>query len=195
VNRSLSLLVLAGLTLTAPEAQAQEETPGFVRTVVPTRPWCLLWNKREYLFRVDASGSLRTPGTTEFAAIDASFDAWRALSRTCSDFAFTRGPDLQNPRVGYDKESKVNENVFTTFGGTAAQTAQLVHADDVNHRHRCLDSHPVRQRRVCCGGVHVVPVVVMCHQLRQRRRLPQHLVDQEHHAIEVQLPQLPQPGA
>lgn len=113
MNRSLSLLVLAGLTLTAPEAQAQEETPGFVRTVVPTRPWCLLWNKREYLFRVDASGSLRTPGTTEFAAIDASFDAWRALSRTCSDFAFTRGPDIQKPWVGYDRESDANESVIT----------------------------------------------------------------------------------
>ncbi len=113
MNRSLSFLVLAGLTLAAPGAHAQEETPGFVRTVVPRRAWCLLWNTREYLFRVDAAGSLRTPGTTESAAIDASFDAWRALSRTCSDFAFTRGPDIQNPWVGYDRESDDNENVLT----------------------------------------------------------------------------------
>ncbi len=113
MNRSLSLLVLAGLALAPPEAQAQQESPGFVRTLVPQRAWCLLWNQRDYLFRVDASGSLRTPGTTEFAAIDASFDAWRALSGTCSDFTFTRGPDIQNPWVGFDKESEDNENVLT----------------------------------------------------------------------------------
>ncbi len=113
MNRSLCLLLLAGLSLAAPESQAQEEPPRFQRTVMPTRPLCLLWNKREYLFRVDASGSARTPGTTEFAAIDASFDSWRALSSTCSDFAFTRGPDVQKPWVGFDRESDDNENVLT----------------------------------------------------------------------------------
>lgn len=108
MRRVLLGLVLAVGALAAPGAGAQS----FVRTAVPDRSFCLVWNTREYVYRLDSAGSLRTPGDTEFPAIEAAFDSWRALSQTCSDFAFTRGPDIQKPRVGYVKDG-TNENVLT----------------------------------------------------------------------------------
>jgi uncharacterized protein (TIGR03382 family) len=108
--RASSFLALALLALVAPEAEAQTE---YRRTLVPGRAFCVLWNNRDFVYRVDAAGSSRTPGDAEFAAIDASFSSWGTLSGTCSDFTFTRGPDIQKPRVGYLKDSKENENVVT----------------------------------------------------------------------------------
>jgi hypothetical protein len=109
VMRPSPWLALALLMLAASEAGAQH----FQRTAVPGRAMCLVWNTREYVYRVDAAGSLRTPGTTEFDAIDAAFAAWRTVSATCSDYTFTRGPDIERPKVGYVRESKENENVIT----------------------------------------------------------------------------------
>jgi hypothetical protein len=109
VNRSLSWLVLAALALAAPGAEAQT----YRRTLVPGRPFCVLWNIRDFVYRLDAAGSLRTPGDTEFSALEASFSSWQALAGTCSDFTLTRGPDIQNPQVGYLRDSKDNQNVIT----------------------------------------------------------------------------------
>ena len=100
-----SVLVLAS----PPPAEAQE----YRRTVVPGRPFCVVWPGREYLYRLDAAGSLRTPGDSEFAAIDAAVASWRSVSSTCSDYVFTRGPDLHNPQVGYRQDGGENENVIT----------------------------------------------------------------------------------
>ncbi|HSP76996.1 MAG TPA: myxosortase-dependent metalloprotease, MXAN_2677/MXAN_2678 family [Myxococcaceae bacterium] len=107
--RSSPWLVLALLVLAAPEAGAQQ----YQRTLVPGRFMCLVWNAREYVYRLDVAGSSRTPGDTEQAAIEAAFATWRAASSTCSDYAFTRGPDIENPQVGYVRDSKDNENVIT----------------------------------------------------------------------------------
>jgi hypothetical protein len=108
--RASSWLTLGMLALVTSEAGAQT---GYRRTLVPGRPFCVLWNNRDYVYRVDSAGSSRTPEDTEFSAVDASFSSWRTLSGTCSDFTFTRGPDIQKPRVGYLKDSKENENVVT----------------------------------------------------------------------------------
>ncbi|PTL77398.1 hypothetical protein DAT35_44095 [Vitiosangium sp. GDMCC 1.1324] len=97
------------LALAAPEVGAQV----YQRTLVPGRPFCVVWPIRDYAYRLDAAGSSRTPGDSEFTAIDAAVASWRAVSSTCSDFTFTRGPDIQNPQVGYVKDSKDNENVIT----------------------------------------------------------------------------------
>lgn len=103
------------LGLWAPAAYAQS----FLRTAVPGRPFCVVWNGREYLYRVDSAGSARTPGDSEQVAIEAAFDTWRATSRTCSDFTFTRGPDIERPRVGFDRENRDNNENVLTFRETA----------------------------------------------------------------------------
>src|SRR4051812_5282571 len=108
------LLVLAVL-LIAPTASAQ----AYRRTVVPGKPLCLNWLSREFKFHVDSAGSLRTPRDTEFPAIDASFDTWRTLSATCSDFTFVRGEDVSRPKVGYVLGGD-NLNILT-FRETACQ--------------------------------------------------------------------------
>ncbi len=87
----------------------------FIRTQVPGREdlgqLCLTWNKRQLIYVVDAAGSSRTPGESEFAAIDASFASWQAVSDTCSDFRFVRGERASNVAVGRGTESS-NAIVF-----------------------------------------------------------------------------------
>ncbi|HEX5752057.1 MAG TPA: myxosortase-dependent metalloprotease, MXAN_2677/MXAN_2678 family [Archangium sp.] len=110
--RSSPWLALVALVLCAPGAEAQR----YQRTLVPGRPYCVLWPGRDFVYRFDAAGSRRTPGDSEFASLEAAFSSWRAVSATCSDFTFTRGPDIQNPRVGYVRDSQdpnANENVIT----------------------------------------------------------------------------------
>jgi hypothetical protein len=126
VMRPFSWLALSALVLSATEAGAQD----YQRTLLPGRLSCLVWNARDYVYRLDSAGSLRTPGDTEFAAIEASFSAWRALSGSCSDFTFTRGPDISQPRVGYVQGSPDNENVLT-FREEACE--DVVPADDPCH--------------------------------------------------------------
>lgn len=110
----MSRLLLMTVALVASSALAQQP---YRRTVVKGEPLCLAWNTREYVYHYDPAGSERTPGDTEFAAMEASFDTWRALSSTCSDYAFVRGADMPSPRVGYVKSSDenpkpANENVI-----------------------------------------------------------------------------------
>jgi Matrixin len=109
MRRSLSWLALAALVLCAPQVEAQS----YRRTLVPGRPYCVVWPGRDFVYRLDAAGSRRTPGDSEFAALEAAFASWRAVSDTCSDFTFTRGPDIHNPQVGYVRDSQDNENVVT----------------------------------------------------------------------------------
>lgn len=102
----LATLLLLSLGLSA---RAQD----FVRTVAaetPTGVTCVTWSVRDYTYHVDAAGSLRTPGDTEFTAIDAAFSTWQAVSDGCSDFHFTRGPRVVDPRVGLGTE---DTNVIT----------------------------------------------------------------------------------
>ncbi|HEX8439874.1 myxosortase-dependent metalloprotease, MXAN_2677/MXAN_2678 family [Archangium sp.] len=140
MRRSLSWLALAALALAAPEARAQT----YLRTLVPGRPFCVLWNTREFVYRLDAAGSRRTPGDTEFAALEASFSSWRALSSTCSDYIFTRGPDIQNPTVGYDRENRDNnENVITFREADCNDVVEpedpCIKADTCSDVHGCWD--------------------------------------------------------
>jgi hypothetical protein len=110
-------LVLAALLLSAAPVLAQDgEERAFRRTVVPGRPLCLMWPGRDYVYHLDAAGSARTPGTTEVAAIEDSFDSWRTLSGTCSDYAFRRGEDWSLPVVvGYDQQKPYNNYNIVTF--------------------------------------------------------------------------------
>ncbi|NNB93608.1 matrixin family metalloprotease [Corallococcus exiguus] len=106
-------LLLLGVLLCAGAAGAQQD---FKRTLVPGRPLCLVWPGRDYVYHLDAAGSTRTPGDTEVVAIEAAFDAWRALSSTCSDFRFIRGEDWSRPvEIGYDEEHRFDNYNVVTF--------------------------------------------------------------------------------
>ena len=102
---ALAIVLLSGL------ASAQD----YIRTPVPGRdgeaPLCITWNKREFTYVVDSAGSSRTPGDSEFVAIDAAFASWQAVSDTCSDFQFLRGNRLSRVQIGRGSESE-NAIVF-----------------------------------------------------------------------------------
>lgn len=101
----MSRLLLMTVALLASSALAQQP---YRRTVVKGQDLCLAWNTREYVYHYDSAGSERTPGDTEFPAMEAAFDTWRTLSSTCSDYVFTRGPDVSDPSVGYTQVSDEN---------------------------------------------------------------------------------------
>ncbi len=90
--------VALAAALVATSASAAE---GYRRTPVPGKELCLSWSTRALSYSADAAGSVKTPGDTEFAAIEASFRTWQALSDSCSDFHLTAGPRLANAVVGH----------------------------------------------------------------------------------------------
>lgn len=67
---------------------------------------CVTWSDRNFEYRVDQDGSARTPGETEFTAIDGAFSSWQAISDTCSDFKFIRGQRLAGGKIGKGSESE-----------------------------------------------------------------------------------------
>ncbi|NMO17313.1 matrixin family metalloprotease, partial [Pyxidicoccus fallax] len=125
------LLAFAAVLLATP-ALAQDEEPvewTFRRTLSRGNPVCLLWPGRDYVYHLDARGSARTPGDTEVAAIEKSFDSWRALSATCSDYAFRRGEDWTLPvKVGHNDEQRYNNYNIITF--RERDCSEVVPADD-----------------------------------------------------------------
>src|SRR5437868_11885997 len=86
------VVLLSGL-----DASAQ-----YVRTRVsdPDSTLCVTWTHRDLTYHVDSAGSRRTPGDTEFTAIDAAYATWQSVSDTCSDFQFIRGERIDNVLVG-----------------------------------------------------------------------------------------------
>lgn len=102
----MTRLAATFVLLSAAAASAQ----AFIRTQVPGRAeglpqLCVTWNKRTFVYTVDAAGSARTPGESEFFAVDAAFASWQAVSDTCSDFAFTRGDRGTDLQVGRGTEA------------------------------------------------------------------------------------------
>jgi hypothetical protein len=132
---AVALVLLAGV------ASAQE---GYIRTPVPGHegdaPLCITWNKRELVYTVDAKGSTRTPGESEFVAIDAAFASWQTVSDTCSDFHFVRGERGQNLQIGRGTESN-NSIVFREAScRTAAPQSDPCQADGTcANKFQCWD--------------------------------------------------------
>jgi len=83
--------------LAAAEASAQYVR---TRTSDPESTLCVTWNRRDFTYEVDAAGSARTPGDSEFTAIDAAFATWQGISDECSDFQFIKGDRVPNVQVG-----------------------------------------------------------------------------------------------
>ena len=117
---------------------------GFARTQVPGRedkgPLCVTWNKRELTYTVDSAGSSRTPGASEFFAIDAAFASWQAVSDTCSDFRFVRGERVAGAQIGRGTEAS-NVIVFREEScRTAAPVSDPCQADgSCANRYACWD--------------------------------------------------------
>jgi len=85
---------------------------------------------------------------------------------------------------------QVDQHVIAVVGRAVAQPGELASADDVRQRHRGVHRHPVGQRGVGRGGVHVILPAVVPDQLGQRRRLPEQLVDQADGLVLRHLPEL-----
>src|SRR5688572_16638895 len=134
--RALALMLLFGSSL----AWAQP----FIRTSVPGREdktqLCVTWNKREFVYVVDSAGSTRTPGESEFFAVDAAFATWQAVSDTCSDFKFTRGARQAKVQIGKGTETS-NAIVFREEScRTAAPQADPCQADgSCTNKFHCWD--------------------------------------------------------
>lgn len=103
---------VAALVLLASCAAVAQTDRAYVRTHVPDTDLCLSWTNRKYVYNYHSAGSSQTPGTAEFVAMDAAFDTWRALAKTCSDFEFVKGPLVGVANIGYDKNSDSNTNVL-----------------------------------------------------------------------------------
>lgn len=101
-------MILAGLLATGVVLAAAE--PAYLRTMVKETeslpvPICLAWHNRVITYVFDVAGSSQVSGELEFAAINAAFASWRALSDTCSDFRFVEGPRQSQVLAGKGTES------------------------------------------------------------------------------------------
>ena len=131
---TLLLGLLAGFT-----AQAQQ----FRRTVgavTNDTTICVTWADRNFDYRVDQDGSAKTPGETEFTAIDGAFSSWQAVSDTCSEFRFIRGARMPGGRVGKGTERE-NLVIFreTNCRDVVAPTDPCLADGSCGNVHRCWD--------------------------------------------------------
>ncbi|MFT3836715.1 MAG: hypothetical protein QM723_06940 [Myxococcaceae bacterium] len=103
IERALTL----GLLLAGSFAWAQEDAP-YVRTTIENldggADLCLAWSHRDFNYSLDSAGSSKTPGNSEFIAIDQAIATWRALSDGCSDFVYTDLGLVDMPQVGQGTE-------------------------------------------------------------------------------------------
>lgn len=103
VSRALGLVRAAiALVLAAPAAARAQDYVRTIASQTDTSTVCLAWSRRDYEYKLNQSGSARTPGDLEFAALDEAFRSWQAVSDTCSDFQFIRGPRTAKRVVGRD---------------------------------------------------------------------------------------------
>lgn len=94
------LLLVPGLAL----------AQGYLRTRVPDREACLFWPDRRVALVAQEAGSARTPGETEFSALEAAVEGWARLSRRCSDVALGVTGRSRSTTVGYLQGGQ-NENL------------------------------------------------------------------------------------
>lgn len=94
---SVLLFGLVALAQSGPFKRTVAQTSGTVQT-------CVTWSVRDFTYQVDDAGCSKTPGDTEFTAIDSAFASWQAVSDGCSDFRFNRGPRVTRAQVGQGTE-------------------------------------------------------------------------------------------
>ncbi len=138
VSRFVSVLLL----MIAGTARAQ----AYTRTTSDQDPnVCLAWPGRSYSYNVHAVGSARTPGSQEFGAIDTSFQTWRAVVSSCSDFTFVKGGATNDGSVGYNPTA-ANQNVVTFRERSCVDAVPSGDACQVNdscaNKYGCWDHGP-----------------------------------------------------
>lgn len=97
-------------TLLAALVPALASAQAYQRTQLPDQTVCLFWPDRAVTLRPNGSGSARTPGETEFSALESAVQAWARLSRECSDFFLELGTRTTADQVGYVRGGE-NENL------------------------------------------------------------------------------------
>lgn len=112
----LAWCTLAGLVLSQ-VGVAQDSRRTLAKTDGSTVV-CVTWNNRTFTYHSAIEGSSRITGDAEFAAIDAAFASWQALSNTCSDFTFVSGPRVTSPSSGKGSE---RQNVVVFRESACAQ--------------------------------------------------------------------------
>src|SRR5687767_14672114 len=97
---ALRLWILCAALVTTGIARA-EENPRFVRfrSDHPSKP-CLFWPERNFTYQLNQLGNSKTPGFTEFTAIDAAFATWQVVAKSCNEWRFVRGPDTTATEIG-----------------------------------------------------------------------------------------------
>ncbi len=104
------LFIALGVAFTGVVAEAQSYARSRGRNAAGQQIFCISWSKRNLVYRIDGAGSARTPGDSEFAALEASFATWQRVSDDCSDFKITAGPLIAKPPVGKGSDT---DNVLT----------------------------------------------------------------------------------
>jgi uncharacterized protein (TIGR03382 family) len=103
MNRSMRfMLLMCGASLVS-------EAQGYQRTVAGTSngvTYCVTWADRNFSYEISRDGSVRTPGDSEFTALDAAFATWQSVSNSCSDFKFVRAARSTQTRVGKGTETE-----------------------------------------------------------------------------------------
>jgi Matrixin len=135
----LAIALLIAIIGDVAEAQSYARSRG--RNIDGEQVFCISWSKRNLVYRVDSAGSARTPGDGEYAAINASFDTWKRLSESCSDFKIAEGKRITNPSVGLETDA---DNVLTFREQTCKE---VVPADDP-----CVAELSCRQKYGCWEG-------------------------------------------
>ena len=85
---------------------------------------CVTWSTRTFTYHVGLEGSTAIVSDLEFAAIDAAFATWQALSDTCSDFTFVQGARVSSPKAG---KGTAGQNVVVF---RESECRQVVPTDD-----------------------------------------------------------------
>lgn len=76
-----------------------------------TKTQCLWWKERTVItWRQSTLGSQRTPGDSEFEAVEASFAAWQEVLSSCGSLSFEQGP-RSTSRLAEYAERGANENL------------------------------------------------------------------------------------
>lgn len=101
---------------------------------------CVTWADRNFDYRVDQDGSARTPGETEFTAIDSAFATWQSVSDSCSEFKFIRGARMAGGKVG---QGTATENLIvfreTNCRDVVAPSDSCLADGSCANVHRCWD--------------------------------------------------------
>lgn len=144
MRRQGLILAVWALWAHAAVAQTTGQDQPYKRTHVRDQEVCLYLADRRFVYSPDAAGSARTPGDTEFAAMDAAFDTWQAVSNLCSDITYVKGARVDNPSVGYDDVNRANNLNVITFREVACR--DVVPPDDpcqvdgsCGNAYRCWD--------------------------------------------------------